>query len=104
MNRSSSRASATNIGSTMPAQLIGRSSSSASPAEGLAERAGIVALLDGASLEISAHEADDIAECVGYLDPGTEIFISQPMGQPYHGAVAMAARLLRHGFRPVPHI
>jgi methylenetetrahydrofolate reductase (NADPH) len=88
----------------MPAQIIGRTSASTSAAELASERAGIVALLQGAALEISAHDAADIAECVGYLDPGTEVFISQPMGQPYHGAVAMAARLRRAGFRPVPHV
>jgi methylenetetrahydrofolate reductase (NADH) len=82
----------------MPAQVIGHSPSEA------AERRAIVALLEGASLEISAHDAADIAECAGCLDPGTEIFISQPMGQPYHGAVSMAARLRRAGFRPVPHV
>lgn len=85
----------------MPAPVIDRSSSSDN-AE--AERQAIVALLESASLEITTHDAADIAECAGYLDPETEIFISQPMGQPYHGAVAMAARVRRAGFRPVPHV
>jgi methylenetetrahydrofolate reductase (NADPH) len=85
----------------MPTQAIDRSPSSDN-AE--AERQAIVSLLEGASLEITTHDAADIAECAGYLDPGTEIFISQPAGQPYHGAVAMAARLRRAGFRPVPHV
>jgi methylenetetrahydrofolate reductase (NADH) len=85
----------------MPTQVVHRSPSSDS-AE--AERRAIVSLLEGASLEITAHDAADIGECAGYLDAGTEIFISQPMGQPYHGAVAMASRLRRAGFRPVPHV
>ncbi len=85
---------------TMPAPVIDRSPSD--PAQ--AERGAITALLEGASLEISAHDAADIAECAGYLEPGTEVFISQPMGQPYHGAVSLAARLRRAGFRPVPHV
>jgi methylenetetrahydrofolate reductase (NADPH) len=89
----------------MSTPVIGRSPASpVSAAEAAAERSGIVGLLEGASLEIAAHDAADIAECVSYLDPGTEIFISQPMGQPYHGAVAMAVRLRRAGFRPVPHV
>lgn len=87
----------------MPTHAIARSPSS-SPAEALAERQGILTLLEGASLEISGHDAGDIAECVSNLDPGTEVFVSLPMGQPYHGAVAMAARLRRAGFRPVPHV
>jgi methylenetetrahydrofolate reductase (NADH) len=73
-------------------------------ADASAERRGIVALLEGASLEICARDSADIAECVGYLDPGTEVFVSLPQGQPYHGAVAMAARLRRAGFRAVPHV
>lgn len=77
---------------------------SATPSPAQAEHGAIAALVEGASLEISAHDAADIAECAGYLDPGTEVFISQPMGQPYHGAVALAARLRRAGFRPVPHV
>jgi len=85
----------------MPTSVIDRS---AGTEQSQAERGAIVALLEGASLEIAAHDAADIAECAGYLDPGTEIFISQPMGQPYHGAVALAARLRRAGFRPVPHV
>jgi methylenetetrahydrofolate reductase (NADH) len=84
----------------MSTQIADPALSDAAPAESRA----VVALVQGASLEISAHDSADIAECAGYLEPGTEIFISQPMGQPYHGAVAMAARLRRAGFRPVPHI
>jgi methylenetetrahydrofolate reductase (NADPH) len=68
------------------------------------ERAGIAALARGASLEISARDATDLVECAECLDPGTELFVSLPPGQPYHGAVAMAARARRAGFVPVPHV
>jgi len=84
----------------MPTPVIDRSLSDPTQAE----RRAIASLLEGASLEITAHDSADIAECVGYLDPRTEVFISQPMGQPYHGAVSLAARLSRAGFRPVPHV
>jgi methylenetetrahydrofolate reductase (NADPH) len=85
----------------MPSQAIDRSAAAAGAP---AERRGILALLDKSSLEISARDAADIAECVTYLDAGTEVFVSLPPGQPYHGAIAMAARLRRAGFRPVPHV
>jgi len=69
-----------------------------------AEHARIAALARGASLEVSARDATDLAECADCLDPGTELFVSLPPGQPYHGAVAMAARVRRAGFVPVPHV
>lgn len=67
------------------------------------ERSGISAFLAGASLELSSRDPAEIDACVGLLDPGTPIYISFPPGQTYHGTVALAARLARAGFRPVPH-
>src|SRR6266446_8401604 len=88
------------MGSTMEptaaSQLIG-----ASPEE---DRRGIQALLAGASLEISSRDPAEIDACAGILEPGTAVYISMPPGQTYHGNVALAARLKRAGFRPVPHV
>jgi len=72
----------------------------ASPKE---ERRSIQALLAGASLEISSRDPAEIDACAGLLEPGTAVFISMPPGQTYHGTVALAARIKRAGFRPVPH-
>ncbi len=68
------------------------------------ERRGISALLDGASLELSSRDPAEIDACAGLLEPGTAVYISFPPGQTYHGTVALAARLARAGFRPVPHV
>src|SRR5262245_24158484 len=68
------------------------------------ERAGISALLAGASLELSSRDPAEIDACAGLLDPGTSVYISFPPGQTYHGTVALAARLARAGLRPVPHV
>jgi methylenetetrahydrofolate reductase (NADPH) len=68
------------------------------------ERTGISAFLAGASLELSARDPAEIDACVGLLEPGTAVYISFPPGQTYHGTVALAARLARAGFRPVPHV
>ena len=68
------------------------------------ERRGISALLDGASLELSSRDPAEIDACTGLLEPGTAVYISFPPGQTYHGTVALAARLARAGFRPVPHV
>src|SRR5712675_2027706 len=68
------------------------------------ERRNIQALLVGASLELSSRDPAEIDACADLLDPGTAVYISMPPGQPYHGNVALAARLSRAGFRPVPHV
>ncbi|HYU68644.1 MAG TPA: methylenetetrahydrofolate reductase [Burkholderiales bacterium] len=81
---------------TAPSQLIG-----ASPEE---DRRGIQALLAGASLEISSRDPAEIDACTCLLEPGTAVYVSMPPGQTYHENVALAARLKRAGFRPVPHI
>jgi len=81
---------------TAASQLVG-----ASPEE---ERRGIQALLAGASLEISSRNPAEIDACAGLLEPGTAVYISMPPGQTYHGNVALAARLRRAGYRPVPHV
>ena len=68
------------------------------------ERRNIQALLVGASLELSSRDPAEIDACAGLLDPGTAVYISMPPGQTYHGNVALATRLKRAGFRPVPHV
>jgi methylenetetrahydrofolate reductase (NADPH) len=68
------------------------------------ERRGISALLEGASLELSSRDPAEIDSCVDLLEPGTAVYISFPPGQTYHGTVALAARIARAGFRPVPHV
>ena len=68
------------------------------------ERGRISAFLAGASLELSSRNPEEIDACAGLLDPGTAVYISFPPGQTYHGTVALAARLARAGFRPVPHV
>ncbi len=68
------------------------------------ERRSIQALLAGASLEISSRDPAEIDACAGLLEPGTTVTINMPPGQTYHGNVALAGRLKRAGFRPVPHV
>src|SRR5712675_883308 len=68
------------------------------------ERRNIQALLVGASLELSSRDPAEIDACTGLLEPGTAVYISMPPGQTYHGNVALATRLKRAGFHPVPHI
>jgi methylenetetrahydrofolate reductase (NADPH) len=64
----------------------------------------IVALVAGASLELSSHDPAEIDACVGILEPGTAIYISSPPGQTYQDTLALALRVGRAGFKPVPHL
>jgi methylenetetrahydrofolate reductase (NADPH) len=67
------------------------------------ERTVIAAFLARASLELSSRDPAEIDACADLLEPGTDVYISFPPGQTYHGTVALAARLKRAGLRPVPH-
>ncbi|HYA46847.1 MAG TPA: methylenetetrahydrofolate reductase [Burkholderiales bacterium] len=67
------------------------------------ERSSISAFLAGASLEISSRDPAEIDACMDLLERGTALYISFPPGQTYHGTAALAARVARCGFRPVPH-
>jgi len=68
------------------------------------ERRNIQVLLAGASLELSSRDPAEIDACAGLLEPETAVYISMPPGQTYHGTVALAKRLRRAGFCPVPHV
>ncbi|TMH17433.1 MAG: methylenetetrahydrofolate reductase, partial [Betaproteobacteria bacterium] len=68
------------------------------------EHRNIQVLLAGASLELSTRDPAEIDACAGVLEPGTAVYISMPPGQTYHGTVALATRLRRAGFYPVPHV
>jgi methylenetetrahydrofolate reductase (NADPH) len=68
------------------------------------ERRSIAALLAGASMELCSRDPAEIDACAGLVEPGTAVYISMPPGQTWHATVALAARLRRCGFRPVPHI
>lgn len=67
------------------------------------ERRNIQALLAGASVELSSRDPAEIDACADLLSPGTDVFISMPPGQTYHGNVTLAVRLRRAGLNPVPH-
>jgi methylenetetrahydrofolate reductase (NADPH) len=68
------------------------------------ERRRVLETVRGASLELSSRDPAEIDACADLLEPGASVYISMPPGQTYHGTVALAARLKRAGFRPVPHV
>jgi methylenetetrahydrofolate reductase (NADPH) len=68
------------------------------------ERAAVMALVSGASLEMSPRERNTIAAAAEFLTPGTEIFISSPPKVTWQDIVSATVALRRHGFEPVPHV
>ncbi len=70
----------------------------------LTERDAIMALVSGASLEMSPREREAVAAAAEYLAPGTEVFVSAPPAVSHHDIVGSAVDLRRRGFEPVPHV
>jgi len=68
------------------------------------ERAGIAAFLAGASLELSSRDPYRGRRVRRASRSRNARVYQLPPGQTYHGSVALAARLARAGFRPVPHV
>ena len=68
------------------------------------ELESIVAIIRGCSIEITSHDPSEIDACADCIEPGAEIYISMPPGHTYHEAIAIAARIRRAGFNPVPHV
>jgi methylenetetrahydrofolate reductase (NADPH) len=68
------------------------------------ERDAVVALVSGASLEMSPRERDAIVPAAEFLRPDTEVYISSPPSVSHHEIVSAAVTLRRFGLEPVPHI
>jgi methylenetetrahydrofolate reductase (NADPH) len=68
------------------------------------ERAAIMALVSGGSLEMSPRERDAIPAAAEYLPSGSEVFVSAPPAVSHHDIVSAAVALRRRGFEPVPHV
>lgn len=69
-----------------------------------AAKQAIIALLRGASVELSARDSKSVAACAASLEPGTSVYINCTAATSYHDCVATAQRLRRVGFNPVPHV
>jgi methylenetetrahydrofolate reductase (NADPH) len=67
-------------------------------------RDAVMALVAGASLEMSPRQRDAIVPVAEYLAPSTEVFVSSPPAVSHHDIVSAAVALRRHGFEPVPHV
>jgi methylenetetrahydrofolate reductase (NADPH) len=69
-----------------------------------AERAQVAALARSASVEMTWHDADQLASCRSQLAPGTELFVSHLPTQTWRQTIETCAAVRAHGFEPVPHV
>ena len=63
----------------------------------------IIDLLSGFTTETTPAAAAKIADYHAHLRPGTSVFITFLPGSSFADTIAVAARLRREGFNPVPH-
>ena len=74
------------------------------PSDLAAERDRIRALVAGCSLETSTRTPSDIDAYRDQIGAGTDVYVNHFPGETYHQVIAVAARLRRAGFKPVPHV
>jgi methylenetetrahydrofolate reductase (NADPH) len=83
----------------------GRGAASAAPSPSVAgERAQLVALARSASIEMTWHDADQLAGCRSQLAAGTAVFVSHLPAQTWRQTIETCVAVRAHGFEPVPHI
>ncbi|MDB5407907.1 MAG: methylenetetrahydrofolate reductase [Rhodospirillales bacterium] len=69
-----------------------------------AERERIVAALQDHSLEVSVRAGGDLERSLAAVRPGSDVYISVLASTSPADVLAIAARLRKAGFNPVPHI
>jgi methylenetetrahydrofolate reductase (NADPH) len=70
----------------------------------LDRRQQVVDFLSGFTLETTPGSAARIADFRAHVRPGTRIYVTCLQGSDFDDTVAVARRLRREGFNPVPHI
>jgi methylenetetrahydrofolate reductase (NADPH) len=66
--------------------------------------AAIVALVQGASLELMPRDKAAVDRCIEKAVPGSEVFIARVPGDAHGATVATATLLRKAGFDPIPHV
>lgn len=74
-----------------------------SAGSGQSARQSIIDLLSGFTTETTPAAAAKIADYRAHLRPGATVFITFLPGSSFAATVAVAVRLRREGFNPVPH-
>jgi len=69
-----------------------------------AEDRAVAALARAASVEMTWHDVEQLADCRSLLAPGTRVFASHLPGQEWRQTLETCVAIRQHGFEPVPHI
>lgn len=67
-------------------------------------RSAILRLVQGFSIELTPAAAKRIPRLAGLLPLGTHVYLTSLPGDDVQETIALAARLRREGFEPVPHL
>ena len=70
----------------------------------LATARDVISLIDGFSVETTPASSAKVASFADHLAPGTTVNVTFLPGSAIDDTIAVAARLRREGFEPVPHI
>ena len=73
-------------------------------AESKQNRARLLELLRGASIEVTARSDDQIGVVKEFYRPGTDVHVTALPNDPRQLTIAMARHLTEAGFNPVPHL
>src|SRR3984885_7350141 len=68
------------------------------------ERKNVAEFLSGFSIEVTPKAAAKIEDFRAVLRPGTSVYITFLTGSDFDDTIALAERLRRQGFNPVPHL
>ena len=68
------------------------------------QRADIADFMSGFSLETTPHSAAKVPDFREHIRPGGTVYITSLAGSDFNDTIAVATRLRREGFNPVPHI
>jgi methylenetetrahydrofolate reductase (NADPH) len=71
---------------------------------GRGDRSDIAEFLSGFSIEVTPKGAAKIDDFREVLRPGTSVYITFLKGSDFGDTIALAERLRREGFNPVPHL
>jgi len=74
-----------------------------SPTE-TALHAAVVALVQGASLELMPRDKAAVDRAIEKAVPGSEVYIARVPGDAHGATVATAVLLRKAGFQPIPHV
>jgi methylenetetrahydrofolate reductase (NADPH) len=69
-----------------------------------AEQQQVAALARTASVEMTWHDADQLAGCRSLLAPGTAVFVSHIPGQTWRQTLETCMAIRDHNLEPVPHV